>query len=433
MKKLEIYIHIPFCVRKCAYCDFLSAPAGREIQEQYFEALKEEIRQFPEPMKKEYAVTSVFFGGGTPSIVPAEWIAEILGLLREKFAFADSRKKDSLDIPESGDKNDTDTAVTDLNTDNRVEISLECNPGTADESKFQIYRKAGVNRISFGLQSADNRELHLLGRIHSWEEFVDTYHAARRAGFDNINVDLMSALPGQTVQSWEDTLRKVLELKPEHISAYSLIIEEGTPFYEQYEEDAEKRDRGEQPELLPSEDDERRMYELTEEILKEHGMHRYEISNYALQGRECRHNIGYWDGTEYIGFGLGSSSMVCTDVDKISYYQEYCGNREKRVCLRIKNPENLSDYLQKKFSQKEITVLTEEDQMSEFMFVGLRMMRGVSEAEFRRRFGKEMEEIYGEILKKQQSLGLLARENGSVFLTAKGIDVSNMVMAEYLL
>ena len=396
MKKLELYIHVPFCVRKCAYCDFLSAPAGEETQKQYFQALKQEILEVPRVYKEDYTVASVFFGGGTPSIVPAEWIAEVMELLRKEFRFSDECMEEECCQPE---------------------ISLECNPGTADEIKFRIYRAAGINRISFGLQSADNRELKLLGRIHSWEEFVDTYHAARRAGFENINVDLMSALPGQSVQSWEDTLRKVLALKPEHISAYSLIIEEGTPFYEAYEADAEKRDRGERPELLPSEDDERRMYELTEEILKEHGMHRYEISNYALPERECRHNIGYWDGTEYIGFGLGASSMLCMDVNR---------------CIRIRNTESLAEYIQNDFSQKEVSALSEEDQMAEFMFVGLRMMCGVSEEEFQRKFGKDMEDVYGDILKKQQSLGLLARENGRVFLTAKGIDVSNMVMAEFV-
>ena len=201
MRKLELYIHIPFCARKCAYCDFLSAPAGRSTQRQYIEALKREIVDFP--YKKEYEVTSVFFGGGTPSLLPAEDMAEIMGLLKREFLLAAD-----------------------------AEISLECNPGTADEQKLRTYAACGINRISFGLQSADNTELKLLGRIHTWEEFLETYQAARRVRFQNINIDLMSALPGQSVSSWKETLGKVLALEPEHISAYSLIIAEGTPFYE---------------------------------------------------------------------------------------------------------------------------------------------------------------------------------------------------------
>ena len=201
MKNLEIYIHIPFCVKKCAYCDFLSAPASMEAQRQYLLALLQEIRSFPR--KEAYEVVSVFFGGGTPSIWPSDWIEMVLAALHDTFSFG-----------------------------NEPEITIECNPGTADVSKLVAYRSLGINRISFGLQSTDNRELRLLGRIHSFETFCETYAAARQAGFSNINIDLMSALPGQTPESWRETLNRVLALQPEHISAYSLIIEEGTPFGE---------------------------------------------------------------------------------------------------------------------------------------------------------------------------------------------------------
>ena len=250
MKNLEIYIHIPFCVKKCAYCDFLSAPASTEAQRQYLLALLREIRSFPR--KEEYEVISVFFGGGTPSIWPSDWIEMVLVALHDTFSFV-----------------------------NEPEITIECNPGTADVSKLVAYRSLGINRISFGLQSTDDRELRLLGRIHSFETFCETYAAARQAGFSNVNIDLMSALPGQTPESWRETLNRVLALQPEHISAYSLIIEEQTPFYEKYHADDERRAKGECPQYLPSEEEEREMYEDTELLLSEAGLYRYETVSYT--------------------------------------------------------------------------------------------------------------------------------------------------------
>ena len=279
MKELELYLHIPFCVKKCNYCDFLSAPAEEETRAAYVDALLEEIRGFEDP--EDYEVVTVFFGGGTPSILPGQEIFRIMEALREKFSF---RKG--------------------------AEITLEANPGTVDKEKLSCYKKAGINRLSFGLQSADAEELKKLGRIHTWEKFLESFQLAREAGFSNINVDLMSALPGQTKESWEKTLRQVLALQPEHISAYSLIIEEGTPFYQLYEKDVERRDAGEEPELLPSEEEERAMYEATGRILKEQGYLHYEISNYAKPGRECRHNLGYWQRRDYLGFGLGASTLL---------------------------------------------------------------------------------------------------------------------------
>ena len=242
MKNLEIYIHIPFCVKKCAYCDFLSAPASMEAQRQYLLALLREIRSFPR--KEEYEVVSVFFGGGTPSIWPSDWIEMVLVALHDTFSFV-----------------------------NEPEITIECNPGTLTEEKLQIYQKAGINRLSLGLQSADQEELKLLGRIHTYNQFKENFYLARRIGFANINVDLMSALPGQSVESYRCTLKKVCELGPEHISAYSLIIEDGTPFAKRYRQDAAKREAGEKPQFLPSEDEERQMYEDTAEILSEYGYH----------------------------------------------------------------------------------------------------------------------------------------------------------------
>lgn len=420
MRELEIYIHIPFCVKKCAYCDFLSAPAKEEQRDHYVRMLIEEIRQ-GRPVSaprgsllqdEEYSVTSVFIGGGTPSLLSGQQIAAILEALRARFRFAE-------DVEISSDSRLT-----------RTEITMECNPGTLDEQrKMKEYRACGVNRISFGLQSADNAELAELGRIHTWETFLRSYKAAREAGFSNINVDLMSALPGQTVASWEQTLQKILKLAPEHISAYSLIIEEGTPFYDKYHEDDERRADGDIPRFLPSEDDERRMYGLTEQMLHEAGYEHYEISNYARTGYACRHNIGYWRGTEYMGFGLGAASLLRYPF------------QNQPVSVRCKNPVDHAEYamLVKARSsmetgrQNEYEILSAEDEMSEFMFLGLHMLSGVSEQEFFDRFRRPIDAVYGEVLKKLISLRLLKRENGRIFLTPRGLDVSNPVMAEFLL
>ncbi len=411
MKDLEIYIHIPFCAKKCAYCDFLSAPAGREQQEEYLQFLLQEIRagvpmsapaEFdgPEgklicPKTEDYEVKSVFFGGGTPSYLPAEWIVQIMEALRSRFLFA----------PEP-----------------ELEVTIECNPGTLSEgtaaSKLEVYRSCGINRVSFGLQSAENRELAGLGRIHTWEMFLQSYKEAQNAGFRNINIDLMSALPGQTEASWERTLEKVLALKPVHISAYSLIIEEGTPFYALYHEDDLRRAAGEQPRFLPSEEEERAMYARTEELLKRAGLYRYEISNYAVPGFECRHNIGYWRGCEYMGFGLGASSML----------RYASGGRCS--CLRLQNPQTQAEYAQG--IQLPPEFIKREDEIAEFMFLGLRMKTGISEREFFERFHCGIDSVYGGTLSELLEKGLLSRQNGRIALTERGTDLSNPVMAEFL-
>lgn len=382
MKPLEIYLHIPFCAKKCRYCDFLSAPADRETQKAYIDAMKNEILRFPEAGK--YRVDTVFFGGGTPSLLPGKDIETLLEALRKRFVF-------------SADP----------------EVTIECNPGTADPDQLLAYRRMGINRLSLGLQSADGRQLALLGRIHTWEDFLFTYRQARKAGFRNINVDLMSALPGQSVSSWEETLRKTADLEPEHISAYSLILEPETSLYEQYREEAEKRERGEDTEILPTEEEEREMYWRTQEILEEQGMERYEISNYAMPGFACRHNIGYWTGAEYAGFGLGAASLL---------------NH-----VRYENPRKLSTYIIGDFTERQRTVLRQKDEMEEFMFLGLRLKRGVSEGEFFRRFGRNMEAVYGETLIKLRREGMLKREGEYTALTRRGTDLANYVMAQFLL
>lgn len=363
-KSLGIYIHIPFCVRKCKYCDFLSGPAGKDTQKQYVEKLLEEIEQNRELLAERMTET-IFFGGGTPSAIDAEDIAHILEKLKSYG-----------------------------NLSENAEISIEANPGTVTEEKLMIWKQAGINRISFGLQSADNEELKTLGRIHTWEEFVENYHLARKCGFHNINVDLMSALPGQTVDTWRNTMERVTELNPEHISAYSLIIEEGTPFYEAY---------AKHPELLPTEEEERTIYYETKSFLAAKGYERYEISNYAKPGYACRHNLSYWERVDYLGLGLGAASLL--------------GNVRKSNQIEIK------EYLQGNF-EGEKEVLSETNAMEEYFFLGLRKMEGVDWTKY--------EESYAQIIEKLVNKGLLEKDGDYVKLTELGIDVSNQVLAEFL-
>ena len=284
-KELELYIHIPFCVQKCKYCDFLSAASNSELREGYVKSLCKKIRAYKN-LAEAYHVVSIFLGGGTPSVLESEQTKEIFVAIYDTFQV------------------DTD-----------AEITTELNPGTVTEEKLKAYIEGGINRLSIGLQSVNDEELRLLGRIHSYEEFVETYKLARKCGFENINIDLISAIPGQTVESWAETLQTVAELNPEHISAYSLIIEEGTPFYERYGEDRAG---------LPDEEAERQMYKDTQEILKKYGYHRYEISNYSKEGYECQHNLGYWSRREYLGIGLGAASLLgnyrWTEIAEIEEY-----------------------------------------------------------------------------------------------------------------
>lgn len=389
MKELSIYIHIPFCVRKCLYCDFLSFPVEdtsyidqqtdrdsiqpgtvQDRMKEYVNLLCREIT-LRAPAYKEYHVISVFFGGGTPSLLPAEESGRIMDAVRTSFAVSED-----------------------------AEITVECNPGTVTAEKLAYYITYGINRLSIGLQSADDGELARIGRIHDWETFLKTYCLARAAGFDNINVDLMSALPGQTLASYQSTLERVCELFPEHISAYSLILEEGTPLYV-----------NQKHYVFPDEDEERELYHLTERVLSKAGWQRYEISNYAREGRECRHNKVYWQRGDYLGLGLGASSLIAN--------------------VRWKNPEDLAAYRELKLC--EVQPLSRKEQMEEFMFLGLRLTEGVEEADFVKAFEVPMDAVYGETIARLAGQGLLVRTGGRIFLTSRGIDVSNVVFTAFLL
>lgn len=378
-KELEIYLHIPFCAMKCAYCDFLSFRAPEKAWWEYGEKLAEEIYGQAEAFT-DRIVTSLFIGGGTPSIMPAQYLGELLDILQNCFTFAED-----------------------------AEVTIEANPGTLTMDKLETCLAGGINRLSLGLQSTDNNELKQLGRIHSYDEFLKSYQRARQAGFTNINIDLMSGLPGQTVQSWKHSLRKVLMLKPEHISAYGLIIEEGTPFYERYHN---------HPEELPDEETDREMYHLTKTILAGQGYSRYEISNYAKPGYECRHNIGYWTGADYLGLGLGASSYI----NGCRYHNT--ADRQEYLSLDLQTPGAAA---------RDIQELSHQEKMEEFMFLGLRMTQGISGSEFLGRFGENMWNIYGTVIERLARRGLLVVEAPFIRLTELGIDVSNQVLSEFLL
>lgn len=379
--ELALYFHIPFCLKKCNYCDFLSFGADSPLADgktkaRYMDSLLRETVMRAEDYG-DYRVASVFIGGGTPSTVNPEFLSELLAVVRKNYSLAEE-----------------------------AEITVEVNPGTVDERTLHCYRQAGVNRLSIGLQSADSKELAVLGRVHTYGEFLGAYYIARRCGFSNVNVDIMSALPGQTLNGYLDTLDKVLALQPqpEHISAYSLILEEGTVLWEQAE-------RGELE--LPDEETDREMYSETKRILQKAGYVRYEISNYAKPGYECRHNCGYWRRKNYAGFGIGAASLIEIE--------------------RYKNGEDLGAYLVNPTGcRTDRQVLSVSEQMEEFMFLGLRLTEGVDLEEFRQYFGKTAEEIYGKQMRTFVEQGLMEREGPRLKLTPRGIDVSNAVFAEFL-
>lgn len=386
MKELELYVHIPFCIQKCAYCDFLSGPASEKEEIEYTEALLGEVDSYKETYK-DRIVTSIFIGGGTPSVLPAEQMRRIIDRIKRVF-----------------------------HVDEKAEITMEMNPGTVSEEKFAAWKKMGISRLSIGLQSADDKELKILGRIHTYEEFLDCYRMARKTGFTNINVDLISAVPGQTIGSFEKTLHQIAVLAPEHISAYSLIIEEGTPFYDRYGQE-EKNQKVEWK--LPDEEEDRRIYRMTGEVLAQYGYDRYEISNYARSGYECRHNLGYWRRKDYLGIGTGAASLI----DNVRF--SHIADRKEYVKI-------LSERRDPALIIEETELLDVKAQMEEFMFLGLRTMKGISKKEFADCFERNYSDIYGEVSRKLSREGLLCEEEDSVYLTDRGIDLSNQVFVEFL-
>lgn len=376
-KELGLYVHIPFCVKKCGYCDFLSWCGTSEEKETYVQALLKEIESYRE-FARGYRVSTVFVGGGTPSVLEAGQMEGVLGNIQEVFEL-----------------------------EKKPEITLEMNPGTVTEEKLQCYKENGVNRLSIGLQSVKNEKLEVLGRIHSYEEFLESYELARKAGFTNISVDLISSIPGQKLEEWKEELAALSALSPEHISVYQLIIEAETPFYEKY---------AEHEELLPDEEESREIYLWTGSFLKEQGYEQYEISNYAKPGKESRHNLKYWERGDYLGLGLGAASMVRN--------------------IRMSNTKDMKTYLERcgqpKTMREDVRFLEEARQMEEFMFLGLRKTRGVSRKEFRRIFGQEMDMVYEKALHKCLENGMLKEHKDRVYLSEEGVLLSNAVLSEFL-
>lgn len=405
-KEMELYIHIPFCVKKCNYCDFLSFAADEDTQFQYVNALLKEIAYYGQYLR-DYRVTTVYIGGGTPSWLKEEYIGAIMEQAAKSFQF-----------------------VAD------AEISIECNPGTVTEHKLLVYRSAGINRLSIGLQSANGVELKMLGRIHTFDQFLKTYELSRKCGIENVNVDLMNSLPGQTAESFYQSLDRVVRLKPEHISAYSLIIEKGTPFYDLYKFDAVKQEAGLQTDVLPTEDEVYRMTKMTQQVLKEAGYGQYEISNFARPGYECRHNIGYWRRVNYLGIGLGASSLMenvrYSNIRELYRYLEET-ERIREGIWQNDLADGSIEELRATNLNGSVERVSRNAQIEEYMFLGLRMTEGISRDEFQAAFGLPVEAVYQEVLLRLQEEELIMKRAGRIYLTEKGQDLSNYVLARFLL
>ena len=374
MGGISLYIHIPFCKQKCLYCDFPSYSGKEKFMDEYVDALNKEILQ----KAKKYSINSIFIGGGTPSYLNESSLQSLLDTINK------------------------------LNLKENLEFTVECNPGTLNKKNLNIMKKYNVNRISMGLQSTKNSILKDIGRIHSYEEFRNNYYLARDIGFDNINIDLMFGLPNQTIETWKESLEEIAKLEPDHISAYSLIIEEGTHFYNLYEKDKLN---------LPKEDIEREMYLSTKDILNKYGYHQYEISNFAKIDKECFHNKVYWKCNEYLGLGVSSSSFI----------------DEKR----IKNIDDIGQYIEKvnkdENVMQQIHVNDTSDDMEEFVFMGLRMIEGIKINEFKKRFNKDIYEVYGDIIEKIIKRELLICNSEKLFLSYRGMEISNYVMSDFIL
>ena len=369
MKKLGIYIHIPFCKQKCYYCDFVSFANQEGFQNKYFQMLKNEINDFFS--KNKYEISTIYIGGGTPSFVDSEFIKEILKLIPNNHA---------------------------------DEITIEVNPGTVTLEKLQLYKKIGINRLSIGLQSTQDRLLKKIGRIHTFEDFLNTYNMAKQVGFENINVDLMIGLPNQTIADIKQSLEIVTKLEPKHISVYSLIVEENTKIADLITNNELN---------LPDEELERNMYWYVKNYLELNGYNHYEISNFAKKGFESKHNLDCWNQEEYIGFGLAAHSYLNnTRFSNTEDLREYLNNGWKNKIIQEKQNENSKKY--------------------EYMLLGLRKIEGVSVQKFKEKFGQNPLFIFRNELNKLVNEGLLIVENDNIKLTNKGLDLANLVWEEFI-
>lgn len=376
-RRIGLYIHIPFCKAKCYYCDFNSFACKEDYIPPYFDALKKEIALYSSSLK-DYSIKTVFIGGGTPSSVRNRYIYEILNFCNQNF-----------------------------NIEKDAEISIETNPGTLSYEKLMAYRILGINRLSIGLQAWQNRLLKSLGRIHTNKEFEDNFEQARKAGFKNINVDLIFGLPQQTIKDWDETLSKVLELQPEHISCYSLKIEDNTAFGNMLEIG----------ELIPAEDElDREMYYLGIKRLNEAGFEHYEISNFSKPGYQCRHNMIYWEAEQYIGLGAGAHS----------YFLKKRYNNEGDIGEYIKV---VTDHGLMPADEQEIDA---QEEIYEFIILGLRLTWGICTNEFKERFGKDIFQLFSTQINKLLNNRLIEIVEGHIRLSSKGLDLANEVFVEFM-
>lgn len=368
---IGIYIHIPFCKSKCYYCDFNSFSGIEHLQKDYCSALKREIKNYC--LEKD-VVDTVYFGGGTPTYLPADFLADVLNTIKENYILSEN-----------------------------CEITTECNPATIDEKGFIILKKAGFNRLSIGLQSCDDKTLKTLGRIHSFKNFEDCFTHARTAGIENISLDLMYGLPDQTTKMWLDTLKKAVSFLPEHISCYSLKIEDSTPFSRMNLN-------------IPDDDTVREMYDIATDFLESHAYSRYEISNFAKNNFESRHNCKYWKCENFVGFGAGAYSCVNN--------------------LRYSNTQNVEKYIESinkiGSAVDEKILLTSKDMMSEFCFLGLRMANGISADEFKLRFGRKIADVFGDELNKNIKRKTIIQKNGRYYIPPEWIFVSNEILSDFV-
>ena len=381
MKKVGIYVHIPFCKQKCKYCDFVSFQCMEDKEEEYFNCLIEEIVDKSKELKNDkISIDTIYIGGGTPSIVKTGYVQEIINTIFDNYK-----------------------------VEKNAEITIEVNPGTVDEEKMRKYYETGINRISIGLQSANDKLLNMLGRIHTYREFEKAYSYARKAGFKNINVDLMIGLPNQTMDDVKESLQRIIEKSPEHISVYSLIVEENTKMYDLIETGKLQ---------LPDEELEREMYWKVKEILERNGYEHYEISNFSKPGYQSKHNSNCWKQHDYLGFGVAAHSyydgMRYSNIDNLKQYIENMKNKE--AVYNVVFHENQS----------------KEDMMKEFMLLGLRKIDGVKISDFKEKFVDNPLYIFRNELNRLSCEKLIEVNENEIKLTDKGLDLANMVWAEFV-
>ncbi|MGN1326766.1 MAG: radical SAM family heme chaperone HemW [Clostridia bacterium] len=388
VKEIGLYVHIPFCKQKCYYCDFISYANKEQMVEKYINCLKKEIIQYAtenkimaaHKLEPEYIIKTIYIGGGTPSFIDEAYILSIVKTIKENFKLKEN-----------------------------AEITIEVNPGTANKDKLEAFKSCGINRLSIGLQAIQDEILKKIGRIHTYQDFLNTYEYARQAGFDNINVDLMIGLPDQTLENVKENIKAILSLKPDHISVYSLILEEGTKLNELI--------KTRQLELI-SDELEREMYWYVKETLEKHKYNQYEISNFAKSGFESKHNLDCWNQNEYLGVGAAASSFIEDKrYSNTSELEQYIANIEN-------NTPNMNLQLEE--------TLTNESKMEEYMMLGLRKIEGVNIAEFERKFNKNPIVKYSTILEKLNHEGLIEVNGSNIRLTNKGINLANLVWEEFI-